>query len=96
VDADAVVVVAGSEQPIDLLYLDLDDPLTGKADYRRVLAAASPRLRPGSLILAHDPCVATFERDFEAYHELVHESGLFSDCWVFPVDDCGLSVAVTG
>jgi len=93
-DADGVVAVASLEKPIDLLYLDLDDPPRGKAAYQRVLQAAYPRLQPGALVLAHDPCVKAFEQDFAAYHYYVRESGLFSGPWILPVDVCGLSVAV--
>jgi predicted O-methyltransferase YrrM len=93
-DGDGVAVVAGLESPIDLLYLDLDDPRSGKAGYRHVLAAAISRFRSGTLVLAHDPCVPAFAHDFEAYHDFVRGCGLFSGCWILPVDGCGLSVAV--
>jgi predicted O-methyltransferase YrrM len=93
-DADGVVAVAQFQHPIDLLYLDLDAPHEGKAAYRHVLRAASSRLRSGAFVLAHDPCVAAFEEDFKAYDRYIRDSGLFSDAWVFPVDACGLSVAV--
>lgn len=94
VDADGVVAVTGSRQPIDLLYLDIDDPLTGKSAYWRVLDAALPHLPWGALVLAHDPCVPNFAQDFAIYHRYIQESGLFFGPWVFPVDACGLSIAV--
>jgi predicted O-methyltransferase YrrM len=93
-DADGAAAVAASAGPIDLLYLDVDDPRAGKAAYRDVLAAAVPRLRPGCLVLAHDPCVPAFAPAFAGYHAFVRESGRFGDLWVLPVDVCGLSVTV--
>lgn len=92
-DGDGVALLPQFKEPIDLLYLDLDDPATGKAGYRRALEAASTLLRPGGLVLAHDACVGKFASDFDAYHGYVQESGLFSGTWVLPVDHCGLSVA---
>ena len=94
VTGDGEAVVAGLESPIDLLYLDLDDPRSGKAAYSRVLASAIAHMRPGALVLAHDPCIARFAPDFKVYHDTVRRSGHFSGYWVLPVDACGLSVAV--
>jgi hypothetical protein len=93
-DADGVEGVSQSREVIDLLYLDLDDPTRRKAPYRDVLEAAMPRLQPGALVLAHDPCVPVFERDFAHSDRFVTESGVFSGPWVLRVDPCGLSVAV--
>ena len=93
-DADGVAGVSSSSEAIDLLYLDLDDPARRKAAYRDVLEAALPRLQPGALVLAHDPCVPLFQQDFAAYDRFVTESGLFGGPWVLRVDSCGLSVAV--
>jgi predicted O-methyltransferase YrrM len=81
------------ERPVDLLYLDLDDADRRKAGYVLALRAASARLRPGALVLAHDPCVPMFAGDFAVYHEFVRESPRFDGPWVLPVDECGLSVA---
>jgi predicted O-methyltransferase YrrM len=52
VAADAVDVVRGLPQPIDLLYLDADGK--GKAVYLDILQAAYDRMPPGSLVLAHN------------------------------------------
>jgi predicted O-methyltransferase YrrM len=93
-DADGTVTAAYPRAPIDLLYLDLDDPDERKAGYVRALNAASDRLAMGALILAHDPCVPAFESDFAAYHGLLRSSTRFEGPWVLPVDDCGLSVAM--
>lgn len=90
---DGVVGVSRSTPAIDLLFIDLDDQVRRKAAYRDVLEAALPQLQVGALVLAHDPCVPAFEKDFAAYHGLIRESGLFRGPWVLRVDGCGLSVA---
>lgn len=92
-DGDGLTLITKLKDPIGLLYLDLDDPITGKAGYRQAIEAASPLLSPGGLVLAHDACVPRFAADFVAYHDYVRECGLFSDVWILPVDSCGLSVA---
>lgn len=92
-DMDGADGLAAWEHPIDLLYLDVDDPVTGKQDYRRLLEAAAARLAPGALVLAHDPCVEAFQPEFERYHEYLRQSEDFLGPWVLPIDACGLSVA---
>lgn len=94
IDSDGEAAIADSDWPIDLLYLDLDDPATGKSGYKRVLKTALDHLRPGALVLAHDPCVPAFRKDFESYNELVNGCERFRRSWTFPVDVCGLAVAV--
>ena len=93
-DCDGITIVGSYCFPIDLLYLDLDDPATGKAGYRKVAEAAMPRLTNGSVILAHDVCVPRFRSDIEAFHGFLLHTGRFVGPWVLPVDDCGLSVSV--
>lgn len=93
VDGDGCVGVATSKRSIDLLYIDLDTPETGKHAYGSVFKAALPHLNPGALILAHDACVERFQQDIEQYHRLVRESGMLLGPWSLPVDRCGLSVA---
>lgn len=94
-DDDGVSAIARNEQsPIDLLYIDIDDPYTGKAAYRQVLEAASPFLKSRALVLAHDACVPKFEKDFKRFHSYIRDSGLFSNFCILPVDNCGLSIAV--
>jgi hypothetical protein len=94
-DTDAAGALATIEEPIDLLFLDLDDPDTGKAGYVDVLLAARRRLAAGALVIGHDPCVERFASDFASYHRLVETEPWVHGPWVLPVDECGLSVAVT-
>lgn len=96
VEADGVDGVARSAQPIDLLFIDLDNRIRGKAAYSEVLEAALPRLSDGALVLAHDPCVPRFANDFAGFHRLIRESERLAGPWVLPVDGCGLSVAAAG
>lgn len=93
-DTDGEAAIANSDWMIDLLYLDLDDPATGKSGYSKVIQASLAHLRPGAIVLAHDPCVPAFRQDFESYNKLVNSCGRFRHSWTFPVDACGLSVAV--
>jgi hypothetical protein len=94
IDGDGANSLAGLELPIDLLYLDLDDPLTGKIAYRDTLESALPHLRSGALVLAHDACVTKFAGAFAVYHNFIRQCDLFLGPWVFPVDSCGLSLTV--
>ncbi|MHC4981876.1 MAG: O-methyltransferase [Planctomycetota bacterium] len=53
--ADAIEFVADFDGQIDLLYLDADgDRGRGKGIYLEILQAALGRLRPGSIVLAHN------------------------------------------
>jgi predicted O-methyltransferase YrrM len=92
-DGDAVSILSELNLPIDLLYIDLDHPATGKRAYPEVLEVAVSKLRSGALVLAHDACVRKFRQDFDRYHNYVRASGLFPVSCVLPVDNCGLSVA---
>lgn len=91
---DGVEALASGTGAIDLLYLDLEDPRMGKRGYCDALRAASWRLKPQALVLAHDPFVRKFARDFSDYHDLIRASPTLAGPWLLPVDECGLSVAV--
>lgn len=93
IDDDGVAALARSTEPIDLLYLDADDPVRGKDIYVDLIQAALPRLEPGALIVAHDPLVPRFAADFERYHAFVRSSTHLLGPWVLPVDACGVSIA---
>lgn len=93
-DADGTAAVSRMHAPIDLLYLDIDDPVARKAGYVSVLAAALPLLAPGALVVAHDICVPAFADDFERYHDYVRRSTRFRRYWILPIDACGVSVGL--
>jgi predicted O-methyltransferase YrrM len=91
--ADAVADLRAGTSPIDLLFIDVDDPDGRKALYTDVLAAARPRLAPGALILAHDPSVALFGPDFARYDAAIAAAPELVGPLVLPLDDCGISLA---
>lgn len=94
VDGDGVDVIDAITEEIDVLYLDLDLPGSGKSKYLEVLRRAVPRLSNGALVLAHDSLVPKFEADMAAYHDFIAEHQELLGPWILPVDDCGLSVAL--
>lgn len=93
-DGDGTLPASWQDGPVHLLYLDLDDPQSGKTGYVTALQTARDRLAPGAVILAHDPCVAAFAGAFADYHAIVHAATWLRGPWILPVDECGLSVAI--
>ena len=91
--ADGSTALAGYDREIELLFIDVDDPGSGKSLYRDILASALPVLARGAVVVAHDACVARFAGDFEKYHEFMDSTGRFTKAIVLPADECGLSVA---
>lgn len=91
---DAVDGIVDNPGIIDLLYIDIDDPFIRKRGYVNVLSAALGKISSGGLVLAHDPCIEVFKEDFDLYHEFINKSNDFVACWVFPVDNCGISIAI--
>lgn len=93
VAADGVTAVAGMSMAIDLLFLDLDDPVTGKAGYVDVLGAALSRLNPGALVVAHDACVPRFRADFDRFFDFIESTGRFLGPWTLALDASGIALA---
>ena len=93
VDAPGSDVLGHVTGPIDLLFLDLDDPITAKAGYADVLRLAEPALAPGALVIAHDACVPRFARDMSAFGAAAEELERVSEPIVLPVDACGVAIA---
>lgn len=91
--ADALADLEAGDAPIDLLFIDVDSPDGRKALYVDILAAARPRLRPGALVLAHDPLVTLFAEDFARFHAAVEAAPELRGPLVLPLDDCGISLA---
>lgn len=83
-----------SADPIDLLYIDIDSQDGRKQGYLAMLQAALPRLRPGSLILAHDVAEPKFAADLAPYLAFVKESGTFQRSATLNIDACGLEVTL--
>ncbi|WP_425101842.1 class I SAM-dependent methyltransferase [Tropicibacter sp. S64] len=78
--------------PIDLLFIDVDEPDGRKDAYTEIARIARGRLAPGALVLAHDPLVPLFARDFARYHAFLSDDPGFGPTVTLPLDDCGLDV----
>lgn len=74
--ADGLEYLAACLDPIDVLLLDADCPVRGKAIYVDLLRAALPRLAPGAVVLAHDACTPQFNADLRQYARAVRAAGL--------------------
>ncbi len=89
---DAFVGIQSLKRKIQLLYIDVDSPEDGKRKYRTILEAALPHLAPGAVIIAHDPCVALFKDDFEAFHSFIRSQPSLTAPLILPVDECGMTI----
>jgi predicted O-methyltransferase YrrM len=78
--------------PIDLLYLDAEEPGRGKAIYLDLLDIAYPKLRPGALVLAHDISVPKFRADLSAYLARARDRSRFAATACLEIDPCGLAI----
>lgn len=90
---DARDLLPRIRDPVDLLLIDVDDPKRRKALYCDLVVTALPHLAPGALVLAHDRYEPKFERDFEAYLQIVHDPKLFSLSVGIPVDEAGFELS---
>jgi predicted O-methyltransferase YrrM len=89
---EAATWLRGFSAPISLLYIDIDAPGSRKSSYVQVLEAARPKLMPGSLVVAHDPCVPLFAADFELFHDVIKRDSGLRGPQILPLDECGVSV----
>lgn len=79
----------------DLIFLDLDDPATGKADYAAVTAYVMANWEPPFTIVAHDMCAEPFADDI-ALFAATFEDNHACKCWFLPLDDSGVAVVMVG
>lgn len=91
---DGHELLAEGDDPIDVLYLDADDPTIRKGVYRSLLEQALPRLRPDAVVLAHDVMLPIFAADLRPYLEMVREGGGFRASLALAVDGCGLELTI--
>jgi len=91
--ADAAGWLRNLREPIDLLYIDIDEPDGRKRGYLDVLRAAQPHLAPGAFVMAHDPCVPLFADDFADFHSMIERDSCFIGPQVLPLDECGVSLS---
>jgi predicted O-methyltransferase YrrM len=94
IDSSAEAFIDSIVEPVDALFIDVDDPIHGKHTYTDLLERIAPKLAPEALILAHDPLVPRFKENFKRFHSYVETSGLYSGPWILPIDTYGLSIAV--
>ncbi|MEJ5253518.1 MAG: class I SAM-dependent methyltransferase [Chthonomonadetes bacterium] len=93
VAADAVDFVAEYPHPIDLLYLDADgDGRRGKGIYLDILERAWDKMKPGSIVLAHNSvnCAETLKH----YLQFVRDERNFRASVNMIVDGEGLEVSI--
>ena len=93
VAADAVDVCRDFDGPISLLYLDADGTKeTGKGIYLTILQAALDKMRPGSIVLAHNS--VNCAKRLEHYLAFVRDPANFADSVNVILDPEGLEVSV--
>lgn len=92
---DGVSYLGSRRKPIDLLYLDLDDPLDGKAQYATVFEHARHLLRRDGVVLAHDATSTKFLKDIAAFRQRLESDGRFSTILTVPIDAAGLLLAAS-
>jgi predicted O-methyltransferase YrrM len=73
--ADGITWLEEFPDPIDVLYLDLDTPTHGKADYLTCVDVASKLLQPGSIVVAHDFYEEKFKNDMSEFRDGVTARG---------------------
>lgn len=81
------------EQPIDLLFIDIDTSEKGKSEYTDLLEIAYPRLSDGALVVAHDVNENKFLKDLQPYIQLTSDKTRFSHNINLDVDAYGLGIA---
>jgi predicted O-methyltransferase YrrM len=93
VAADGISWLRGFEGSVDLLYLDADGPgVSTKSIYFDLLAAGRGKLRPGSLVLAHNSVNAAAQ--MPDYLAAVRDGQVFRSSMNMVLDDQGLEVSV--
>jgi predicted O-methyltransferase YrrM len=90
---DAFVLLSRVNNPIDLLFIDVDHPSERKAIYAPLLRLALDKLAPGALVVAHDRHEPTFETDFASYLEIVNNRRYFNLSVGVPVDRAGVELS---
>jgi len=80
----------------DLLWLDAEAPVHGKAGYLTLLEALRRLLAPGCLVLAHDICVPRFREQLAPYLAEVRRPDRFAASISLELDECGLEVSRLG
>jgi len=82
------------QETIDLLYIDVDDPIHRKKIYKSILNIGYDKLKSGSIILAHDITFPKFISDLSDYKEFVKNKDLFVKTSTLAIDEYGLEVSI--
>ncbi len=80
------------ESSIDVILIDVEKN-GSKSDYALLLDAWYKKLKPGALVLAHDPVVEKFSEDFKKYNERIDDEDRFSISVTLPIDECGICIS---
>ncbi|HWO75952.1 MAG TPA: class I SAM-dependent methyltransferase [Bacillus sp. (in: firmicutes)] len=82
------------DSSIDLIFIDVEKN-GSKSDYALLLDTWYSKLKPGALVLAHDPVIEKFSEDFKKYYERIEDKQRFSVSVTLPIDQCGLCISRT-
>ncbi|NOT07866.1 MAG: hypothetical protein HOP28_06635 [Gemmatimonadales bacterium] len=88
------IALGAVKAPIDLFMLDVHHPVREKDDYLPLARQATPLMRPGSILLAHDACVPRWQGVIDELVGFLRGSGCYDGPWTLPVDSTGILVAV--
>ncbi|NOT07864.1 MAG: hypothetical protein HOP28_06625 [Gemmatimonadales bacterium] len=80
-------------EPIDLFYLDLDDPLTGKAGYQLAFEHSRRLLTGRAVVVAHDATSPRFTADLAELRRHLLADGRFGLLLDVPIDAAGMLIA---
>lgn len=81
---------------VDLLYLDIDDPVSRKRGYLACLRRFLPYLAPHAVVIAHDACEPLFEADLNAYRAALAGEPRILRSSTVPLDRYGVEISVAG
>lgn len=79
------------DRTVDLMFIDVE--IGGsKGAYASLLEIGLPKMRNGGVILAHDPIVPKFSRDFQEFHSCAMSLPRVTSLLTLPIDWCGLDI----
>ncbi|WP_425647691.1 O-methyltransferase [Agrobacterium leguminum] len=91
--AEQVVERLGADA--DVIFIDVDDPVSGKSDYPTLFEVAARKAQPHALIVLHDSAVPKFRDVFDEVRRLSRSiPGAFKAD--LPIDDCGVLIFQRG
>jgi predicted O-methyltransferase YrrM len=91
---DAREFARTTKERFDYLYLDPDDPTTGKSLYHDLVQLLYPKLAPGCWVVAHDTTFPGFQKQLEGYFGYVRDPARFRASVSFAIDCYGAELSV--